>query len=136
MGAKKQRLKLMPKLRPFLFIGALNTAIGLFVFLSLAYVLKSKMDILIVFIVSTVIAIFLGYSLQRVYVWRSKVAVRRELPKYITVSLLQASMNYLSLLFFVKRYGYNLIAVQLSTTITLVIIVFFAHGKWTFKNAI
>ena len=134
MQAKDLRLEFKSKFRPFLFIGALNTVMGLSIFLILAKVLIPKVDVLVVFIWATTIAVLLGYFLQRRFVWLSKVALRHELPKYLIVSFLQASLNYLSLLLFVKKYHFELIPVQLITTATLVTIVFFAHGNWTFKS--
>lgn len=134
--AKWLRLNLKSKLRPFLIVGAVNTVIGLSIFLILAEVLIPEVDVLLVFILATTIAVLLGYVLQRRFVWLSKVAVRRELPKYLIVSFLQGSLNYLSLMLFVKKYHYELIPVQLITTATLVTVVFFAHGNWTFKSTI
>jgi putative flippase GtrA len=117
----------------YIIFGLLNTLFGYLSFVAAAHFLGLKSPPTVILLVGLVPSILFAYTTHRLFIWRSKGAVREELPKFMIVTFTQFALN-LVLLELLVSLGTGLLFSQTLITITMPVASFFAHKYWTFNH--
>ena len=117
----------------YVLFGVLNTAFGYLSFVVASQIVGQQFSPSIILLIGLAPAVVFAYVTQRVFIWRSKGAVRAEAPKFLAVTFSQFGINAVMLEFLVSL-NLGVLLSQTLLTITLPIATFFAHKFWTFRN--
>jgi putative flippase GtrA len=118
----------------FAIVGAANTILGFGVFTTIWVFSGENLDPILVLAITYALVFLSAYLLQRRFVFRSKYAVSREMPKYLLVTVSSVLLNGALLVVFTEKFGAG---VLLSQAFALAIssgYSFIGHLYWTFKR--
>ena len=131
---KKIKTLLLSTNSRFLVIGGLNTIVGYFTVTIIYFLLASRVGIIFVGIISNVVAISIAFTLNKIFVFRTRGNWLREyLRSYITY----ASTGFLGIFLLwllVGRLGINIWISQAAIVLIVTTVSFFGHKKITFKS--
>lgn len=120
----------------FAFIGSINTVIAFLLFTVLIWFSSPKVQVLYIIILSSGISYISGFYLYKNFVWNNSAASYSEFVRFVKSNLLFLGLNLMSLYYFVNRWNFSPIAVQLVTTGVLVFVSFLIHDRWTFGRPV
>jgi putative flippase GtrA len=117
----------------YVLFGVLNTVFGYLSFVVASQIFGQQFPPTIILLIGLGPAIVFAYTTQRIFIWRSKGAVRTELPKFLAVTFAQFGVNAL-LLELLVALKLGVLFSQTLLTITIPVATFFAHKFWTFRH--
>ena len=118
----------------FLIIGSINTIIGYFTVTFIYFMLQKIFSIVIIGIISNVIAITIAFTLNKIFVFRTK---GNWLAEYFRSYITYASTGILGvflLWLFVSKLEIDIWVAQGIIVIVVTAVAFYGHKKITFKN--
>lgn len=116
----------------FLFVGGINTLVGYLLFVAAYAILPGSY--LTAFVISYAAALFSGFILQKILVFRVSGKLILDFLRYTSVQLVAFFLNLAILPLVVRLLGNVLVSQAISLTITL-ILSYFAHRYFTFRRA-
>lgn len=124
--------QLWAKVARFALVGGISTvAYGIFTMVSIQQLALSPM---IATIMGYLIAIPLNYLLQRLFTFRSKTAMKRELPRFLVVHSLNMAGSFAIMLVIVKAMHADYRWGIATTMVVVPILVFLAMDTWVFRR--
>ena len=115
----------------FALVGAFNTVFGLlmFVFIGLLVPTAALANLFLAYVPSTLV----GFLTQKYFVWKTGVTIYRELPKFLTFTLIQVTLNAFLLWLTVDIFGQDKFISQCLITVLAVVISYGAQRNWVFR---
>jgi putative flippase GtrA len=117
----------------YVIFGVLNTIFGYLSFVVANQIFGTQFSPTVILLIGLAPSIVFAYTTQRIFIWRSKVAVRKELPKFLTVTFVQFGINVV-LLEMLVGLNLGIMFSQTVLTISVPVVTFFAHKYWTFRH--
>ena len=120
----------------YLFIGVWNTAFSFLVLIALNQILHNLLSPTVIFSISSIINILQGYFTLRVYVWKSKNNIPRELKTFIYFALLNYIVNIILIKIFVEYLDFPFIKTQVVISCLYSIFNFYIGKKIIFTKTL
>jgi putative flippase GtrA len=117
----------------FLAIGGINTVVGYLLFALFYWLLGTELY-LAAYIASYVVALFSGYTLQRLVVFRVKGHLVLDFLRYTTVQLGAFVVNIILLPLFVEVFKIDPLISQAIILFITVVSSYFAHRYFSFRR--
>ncbi len=118
----------------FFFVGALNTVFGYFIAIFLLISLKEYLKIFYISILVSCISILFSFATYKILYFRSTKKTFSKLIKAILVYSALFIFNALLLNYFIVSLNLSILLSQLIVTTITVIILYFLHNHFTFKE--
>jgi putative flippase GtrA len=118
----------------FAIVGAANTILGFVIFSAIWVFSGEKLDPMFVLAITYALVFFSAYLLQRRFVFRSKDAVSREMPKYLLITVSSVVLNGALLYVFTEEFGTGVLLSQAFALAISSAYSFIGHLYWTFKS--
>ena len=115
----------------YILVGIWNTLFAYGMFVLVNFMLVPPLNNVEGLILASLIGILQSYTTQRVFVWRSREAVKNEFWKFALVSVGQLSANTILLYTFVDLLGLPVYLTQFAITGLLIGLTFFVLKQWT-----
>lgn len=115
----------------FLFVGGLNTLVGYGIY---ALCIFFGINYFIANLISTVIGVIHSYIWNKLFTFKSKNTVKKEVPKFISVYLISFLISNLILYIFITKLGANQYIGGLINIVLTTIISWFGHKYFSFRN--
>jgi putative flippase GtrA len=115
----------------FILVGVLNTAIGYgcyFICLHLG------LDYILSLTISHIIGVANSFLWNKLWTFKSKGGIRRELPRFITVYAVTYILNLAVLAVLVEGLSLDKRLSQAAVTCVLTAVSYFGHRLWSFKG--
>ena len=116
----------------YLLIGAWNTLFGYGVWALMEYLLHDYLHYLIILVLSWPFAVLNAYIGYRIFVFRSKDSVWRELPRFSLVYLVTLCAGLLALPILLRTLPFNIYVIQAGYTVVVVILSYLSHKFFSF----
>lgn len=117
----------------FLMVGATNTVVGYLLFVFFYWILGTELY-LAAYVASYAVALFSGYTLQRILVFRAKGQIVLDFLRYSTVQLGAFTVNLLLLPLFVEVFKIEALIAQAIILFITVVGSYFAHRYFSFHR--
>ena len=118
----------------FVIVGSWNTLVAWVIFIVLQKFFVPPLTNQISIVATYFFSVLNSYVMQRIFVWESLHRVRKELPKFLIVSMIHLLLNLLLIRFFVDYMDYPIFATQFAVTIFLLGLTYLLLKNWTFKR--
>lgn len=121
------------KLR-YLFVGGLNTAVGLAIFPILFFALAAyKLHYVVIFVLSQVASITFAYITNKFAVFKTRGNYIREYSRFLTFYVSYAVFNLVVLAILVESTGISPVWLQSLCAVLVVLLSYVWHSRITFK---
>lgn len=118
----------------FLIVGATNTLVGFFWFITFQVLLQERVGYMAVLLCAHVASVLCAFVLYRRFVFRVHGHVWRDLWRFELVNLTSLGINAAVLPVMVEFAGLPVIMAQLVSTLITMTISFFAHRGFSFRR--
>jgi len=118
----------------YLVVGAWNTLFGYGVFSLLYYLLHETLHVDVILVLSYAVAVPNNYVCYRYIVFRSRGAVRRELPRFTVVYVVTLAANLVVLPLALRHLPLNAYAIQALYTVVVVVLSYLANKFFSFRG--
>ena len=116
----------------YLVVGGWNTLFGYGVWALMQYVLHDYLHYLVILVLSWPFAVLNAYICYRVFVFRSKDSVWRELPRFSLVYVVTLCAGLLALPVLLRTLPYNIYVIQAGYTAVVVVLSYLSHKFFSF----
>jgi len=116
----------------YLVVGGWNTLFGYGLWALLEYLLHDYLHYLVILVLSWPFAVLNAYICYRVFVFRSKGSVWRELPRFSLVYLVTLCAGLLALPVLLRTLPYNIYVIQAGYTAVVVVLSYLSHKFFSF----
>jgi putative flippase GtrA len=115
----------------FALVGAFNTVLGflIFVLIGLFVPTTALLNLFLAYVPTTLV----GFLIQKYLVWKTSGTVYQELPRFLALTLIQATVNAFLLWLAVDLLGHDKFIVQGTITALAVVISYAAQRNWVFR---
>ncbi len=116
----------------YLVVGGWNTLFGYGVWALFEFLLHDYLHYLVILVLSWPFAVLNAYICYRVFVFRSKGRVWRELPRFSLVYVVTLCAGLLALPLLLRTLPYNIYVIQAGYTAVVVILSYLSHKFFSF----
>jgi putative flippase GtrA len=116
----------------YLVVGAWNTLFGYAVWALMEYLLHDQLHYLIILVLSWPFCVANAYICYRVFVFRSRDSVWRELPRFSLVYLVMLAAGLLALPILLRTLPFNIYVIQAGYTAVVVVLSYLGHKFFSF----
>ena len=116
----------------YLVVGAWNTLFGYAVWALMEYLLHDQLHYLIILVLSWPFCVVNAYVCYRIFVFRSKDSVWRELPRFSLVYLVMLAAGLLALPILLRTLPFNIYVIQAGYTGVVVVLSYLGHKFFSF----
>lgn len=118
----------------YLFVGGWNTIFGYLVFTGLYFLLNRRFHYSLIFIISYVISITNSYICNKVFVFKTRGNYLIEYLRFYLVYALSFVINLGALFILVEYFKVHLLFAQAILTLLTIILSYFGHKFFSFRN--
>lgn len=118
----------------YLFVGGINTAFGFVLFTGMYLVFQSRLNYILIFLISQLLAVLFSHFMQRKYVWHSVNSYRNELTKFATSYVVVSLANLALLAVAVDLMSLPVLISQYVIGLALVLGNYFSQKHWVFRK--
>jgi putative flippase GtrA len=117
----------------YVIFGFLNTVFGYLSFVVASLLFSNLLSPTLILSIGLCPSIVFAYTTQRIFIWRSKSNVRKEIPKFLLVTFAQFVLNA-AVLETLVALQLGILFSQTLITILFPIVTYFVHKYWTFAE--
>jgi len=119
----------------YLVVGGWNTLFGYGIWALSEYLLHDYLHYLVILILSWPFSVANAYVCFRVFVFRSKEQVRRELPRFLLVYVASLCVTLLALPVLLHTLPFNIYVIQAGYTAVVVVLTYLGHKFFSFRGS-
>lgn len=116
----------------YLVVGGWNTLFGYGLWALMEYLLHDYLHYLVILILSWPFAVLNAYVCYRMFVFRSKASVWRELPRFSLVYVVTLCTALLALPALLRTLPFNIYVIQAGYTAVVVVLSYLSHKFFSF----
>jgi putative flippase GtrA len=116
----------------FFFIGGTNAVLGIGILRLLVKLFDGRFSDSVIYTITYLLVVGLSYYCQRIFVWKSKNAVAREIFRYLSVSVSNYLVNLLILVEIVEKNHLPFVESQIFIGLSLALLNFTLSKFWVF----
>ena len=116
----------------YVIFGMISFAINIAILVVINHIFRKRLPKEFIYTIAAGIGMFVSFTSQKIFVWRTKNKIASELPKFICLSLVTYVTNILFIFIFVRKFHLNFIKVEIITAVILATTTFLASKKWVF----
>ena len=116
----------------FYFIGGANAVLGITLMASFAYIFNGQLSYSAIYSLTYILVFGISYFSQRVFVWKSKNPVLKEVIRYLGASLSIYTVNILILIEIVEKNHLPFVLSQIFVGLFLALLTFIVSKFWVF----
>jgi putative flippase GtrA len=116
----------------YLVVGGWNTLFGYAVWALLEYLLHDSLHYLLILVLSWPVAVLNAYVCYRVFVFRSRGSIWRELPRFTLVYAVSLALSLVALPILLRTLPFSIYVIAAGFTAVMVVATYVSHKFFSF----